>query len=698
VVTPRWTVGPVLYGAAWVVLAPALLLWWAAATADEVPLPALHSLPAGAIVAGAGLVLILRGMLDLRVRGGGLPMNAYPPPRYVAAGVYRWIAHPIYVGATAVVAGTATATGSASGLWLVTPVTALALAALVLGYERHDLRRRFGEGVHRPLLALPRAGDGPAERWERLSVYLLVLLPWLLVYEAVHQLGVPADALPSHLPFERDLPVVEWTEAVYASAYVLVLATPLLLRSRPALRRFAVLGLLSTVTVTLIYLTVPLVAPPRPFDPSSALGRLLAFERTLGHTVAAFPAFHVLWPLIAAEALRSRGRLWSAAAYAWAVLIAASCITTGMHSLADVVFAAILFLPLRRYEALWSGLRRASERMANSWKEWRIGPVRVINHGFYAGAGGAAGVWIAGWLTGPDWLLPVVAVGVLALLASALWAQLVEGSPRLLRPLGYYGGILGGLATVAVLALQGRDVVLLLGALAVAMPCVQAAGRLRCLVQGCCHGGPAPAAVGIRYLHTRSRVTQISELAGVPLHPTPLYSILSNLVAGGLLFRLWILGASPALVLGLYFIFNALTRFVEEAYRAEPQTPVVARLRMYQWLALAGFVGGIAFTALPASPAPPPSGAGDPWLLAGALLVGVVGWFVTGVDFPASNRRFSRLAPAEGPAELLQFIVPVPPAAVICAAAPSPPGGGSVPGQAIATPQTDAAAPRDRAP
>ena len=33
---------------------------------------------------------------------------------------------------------------SAAGLWLITPVTALACAALVLGYERQDMAQRFG--------------------------------------------------------------------------------------------------------------------------------------------------------------------------------------------------------------------------------------------------------------------------------------------------------------------------------------------------------------------------------------------------------------------------------------------------------------------------------------------------------------------------------------------------------------------------
>lgn len=591
--------GPILYGLAWTVVAPAVLLWWALATEDAVPLPAIHSPVVGGALAAGGLVLMALGMAALKVHGQGLPMNAYPPPRYVTRGVYGWISHPIYVGFVILAAGVSVAAGSASGLWLVTPAAALALTALVLGYESHDLRRRFGKAVQPPRLALPQADGGTADAWEQASVCLLALLPWLLVYEAI-----------------------------YASTYLLVIATPLLIRDRAALRRFALTGLVATTAVTFIYLLMPLAG--------------------------AFPSFHMLGPLITVDAWRSRGRAWSAAIAVWAALIAVSTITTGMHSIADVVLAGLLFPVLRRYDAVWEALRRGAERIANSWREWRIGPVRVINHGFYTGAGGALGAWIAGRLAGPELLGAVLLVGIAALVVSVLWAQYVEGSAVLLRPLGFYGGILGGLLAAAVLALAGVNVSPLMGALAVAMPWVQAAGRMRCLVQGCCHGGPAPAAVGIRYLHSRSRVTQIAGLTGVPVYPTQLYSILSNVITGALLYRLWSLGAAPSLVTGLYFLLNSAARFVEESYRSEPQTPVFARLRLYQWLALAGFAAGIGFTMLKSAPPPAPLGAADPRLLAGALLVGVVAWFITGVDFPESNRRFSRLAPADAPPRLLR--------------------------------------------
>jgi hypothetical protein len=620
-----------------------LLILWAVATAAVVPLPAIHAPAAGALLAVAGLLLMAAGMVALAVHGGGLPMNAYPPPRLVARGVYGWTGQPIYVGFIAAALGAALVAGSPSGVWLVVPVAALALAALVLGYERHDLRRRFGSSP-RPRLALPGVATGPAEPVERAAVYLLVLLPSLIAYQAVHLLGVPRDAIAGHLPFERGWPVLEWTMAVHASGYFLVLATPLLVRSRPALRRFAVTGLLAMVAMTLLYLLVPLTAPPRPFEPVTALGRLLALEHSVSNTVATFPAFQVLWALIAAAAWGSRGAGWARAGHIWALLVALSSLTTGLHALVDVLAAYAIFPVLHHADRVWDGLRRGAERIANSWREWRIGPVRVLSHGIYTGVGGAAGAWIAGLAAGPEAVADVVGVAVFALLFSALWAQVVEGSPALLRPLGFYGGIVGGLLAVASLPLLGRDPMPVLLGIALAMPWVQAAGRVRCLVQGCCHGGPAPDRVGIRYRHSRSRVAQIAGLAGVPLHPTPLYSLLGNVVTGLLLVRLHVLGASVGLIVGIYFILNAVVRFVEESYRAEPQTPVVAGLRLYQWLAAGSFALGIGFTTLGRSPLATGGNPLDSLLLAGALLVGLAGWFVTGVDFPSSDRRFSRLA------------------------------------------------------
>ena len=51
-----------------------------------------------------GVALMGFGMLALWRDGGGLPMNAFPPPRLVTGSIYALVPHPIYVGFVAVVA------------------------------------------------------------------------------------------------------------------------------------------------------------------------------------------------------------------------------------------------------------------------------------------------------------------------------------------------------------------------------------------------------------------------------------------------------------------------------------------------------------------------------------------------------------------------------------------------------------------
>ena len=638
-VPPR--LGKLLYGALFAVGLPALLVLWAAATEERVGLRPLRSIPVGAALAAAGLALMGAGALALRRFGGGLPMNAYPPPEYVTRGIYRVLPHPIYVGFALGVAGISIGAGSASGLWLVTPLVVLGEAALVLGYERLDLARRFPGRLVKAAIHVPDGTDGRPALSDRLSVLFTVLLPWLLLYEAIVFLGAPPDARPAYLGFEYGWRVVEWTEWLYASIYPAVVLAPFVAATRRDLRSFAIRGWTAMAAIFPLFLAIPFVAPPRPFAPSSLAGRLLEFERGLDAAVAAFPSFHVAWAFISAGVFAARWKKGKAVAWIWAFLVSIACVTTGMHALRDVLAGLAVALLAFRIDRVWESVRRLAERAANSWREWDLGGVRVINHGAWAGAGVFLGLLLVGLLTPGAYEGPTLLAAASSLVLAALWAQLIEGSPALLRPYGYYGGLLGVLAGCAAATALGYDGWRLLGGFGVAGPVIQAWGRVRCLVQGCCHGAPAPEWLGIRYAHPRSRVVRLAKLGGVPVHPTPLYSILWNGAIFLTLVRLVSLGAALSLIAGLYLVLNGLGRFVEEAYRGEPQTPVPGGLRLYQWTAIGSVLLGAVLTSFPS----PAAAWGS--LDGGAVaLAAVFGFFTTlalGVDFPRSNRRFARL-------------------------------------------------------
>jgi hypothetical protein len=134
----------------------------------------------------------------------------------------------------------------------------------------------------------------------------------------------------------------------------------------------------------------------------------------------------------------------------------------------------------------------------------------------------------------------------------------------------------------------------------------------------------------------------LSELGGLPLHPTPVYSILWNVVIAVVLGRLWFLEVPLSLIGGLYLILTGLGRFVEEVYRGEPQTRSYGGLRFYQWIAALTVAAGAVVTCFPAGSSGGPVSF-DTTVVGAATALGVFTWFALGVDFPGSNRRFARL-------------------------------------------------------
>ncbi|PWB70032.1 hypothetical protein C3F09_09630 [candidate division GN15 bacterium] len=636
--------GKILYGVLFVILLPVALILWAYFLDSTFEFAVPHAGVTGVPVAVLGTALMILGAAALWLFGRGLPMNPFPPKEFVSRGVYRWLAHPMYTGFCLCCAGVSVCFGSGGGFWIITPVVILGCVAIVYGYERQDLDQRFGRSRAVPLIRLP-AMEESALTWnDRLSAYLLVLLPWAIGYELAVFIGAPRDAASLTFAFEKRIDVLEWTEIIYASTYIWVILTPLLLKTRTQLRDFAVSGILATVAGIGLFFLLPVVHEPRIFEPHGPLGRLLLWERAHDTSAAAFPAFHVIWALLTARAWAQAFRPLKWFWFVWAIAIAASCITTGQHSLLDLAGALLIVLLAWNRRTVWNGLRYITERLANSWREWRLGPLRIINHSIYSGLAAFVGLSIVSVLLPSIGLAALFGVIAAGIIGGALFAQIVEGSPRLLRPFGYFGTIIGGcLSVVLVSLLPETDGSLLLCALAIAAPFTQAVGRLRCLVQGCCHGRAAESEhQGIKYWHPSTRVVHLSPFANIPIHPTPLYSILWNLAVGLVLVRLWFMAVPENLITGLYFLLVGIGRFVEEAYRGEPQTPKFLGLRLYQWCSVAFVVTGMITSSIPSNFTP--ASVGWRWeLLVPALAGGLMWAAAMSMDFPRSHRRYARL-------------------------------------------------------
>ncbi len=338
--------------ALYVFLLPPLLILWAWAARDLVSPSTKFPPLVGAVIAAIGLSFMIGGIYALWAHGRGLPIYI-APVNYVDQAIYKIVPHPIYAGVALLCGGMAIFLQSSSGLWLVTPMVSLAFAALVLGQERHELRERFGVRTAIHFIIPPPGLDAPRGR-SRIFAYTCMMVPWMFLYEAVVMLGEPPDVIRAHFLFERSWPVIEWTELIYATPYVITCLLPLFVKTRDQMRMFMHRGLVAMGAVYPFYLAVPLVSPHRAFTPQTTLGKLLTAERKLDGSGAAFPSYHVLWSLIAADVLMEIWPRWKWVWRLWPVLVGVSCVTTGSHGIVDVLAAFGAYWLIKRIPASWA--------------------------------------------------------------------------------------------------------------------------------------------------------------------------------------------------------------------------------------------------------------------------------------------------------------------------------------------------------
>ena len=615
--------GKFLYAITFLLLIPAGLWFWAEYTQYTITFPIVESKSAGGILMIVGGSLMLWAMFVLMQSGKGLPMNAYPPARFVTHGPYRLFKHPIYWGFGIVMVGCSIFFGSASGLWFVSPLTILGIIALVLGYEEIDLKRRFPDQRIKTILDLPEKQDQSPNLRDRFAS--LLWISYFLLFSNFTLVKLTGSTPPLFGEPYRMYPSLI-SPYLAALGIILLIAVPFFLKRKDAIRAWLYSGILSLCLAVFIGLLFP------------AFGaQYLPLHGSVLFTVPVFLVF------ISINAIF--GQSWKIAIF-FTIVAAILVISQLIYSPSAILYLAdsiVIFLLSSHYVRIWGALRSCSEKIANSWKEWVFGKVRVINHGFYIGFGVFFGVLLAGILAGKEYAFALLVFTILVTVCSALWAQLIEGSEKLKRPFGYYGGLVGILIGSLAVWAMGFNGWVIIGVVSVVMPWVQAIGRLRCLVNGCCHGSRINnPEIGIRYFHPRSRVCNISGLKGELLHPTQLYSISWLLCVGFILFTLWNNNLSYSFIFGLYLILTGLGRFVEEAYRGEVQTPNVKGLHLYQWTAIISVIMGILMTVIQVKPVAISPGFSWEAVLVAAIS-GFLLFFAMGVDFPYSNIRFSRL-------------------------------------------------------
>jgi len=612
-----------LYAIIFLFIIPPGLWFWAKYTEDIIKFPAIESTTVGWILTIGGSLLMILAMFTLVKYGKGLPMNAYPPPRFVKRGLYRLLRHPIYWGFGILMVGYFILAGSASGLWLVAPITILCMITLVLGYEKIDLKKRFPDETIKTVLDLPEnKAESFGVRVRFASLFWVVALLLLGNFITGKLAGnIPAligKSLVVNLGFENPyLPFL---------SFLFIISIPFLLKRKDILREWALSGILALSISIFIALIFPTLG-----------AQFLPPDNSI---IIAVPIFLIF---ISLKSLIRQSKQLAVFFGFIAVALVIIQLTNSRSAVLHFTGSILIFLLSANYCRIWIFLKNSTEKIANSWKEWAFGKVRVINHGFYVGLGTFLGILLAGILSGKEYAWAILFFAFTLIVFSAFWAQIIEGSEKLKRPFGYYGALVGVLFASLGGWVSGFNIWVIVGVISVVMPWVQAIGRLRCLINGCCHGGKVDnPTIGIRYFHHRSRVSGISDMKGELLHPTPLYAILWLFLIGFILLSLWNRNFSSPFIIGLYLILTGTGRFVEEAYRGEVQTPIIKGLRLYQWIAIFSVIIGIIVTVINVEPIViTPAFAWE--TVAAAIIGGIFTTFAMGVDFPYSNARFSRL-------------------------------------------------------
>jgi protein-S-isoprenylcysteine O-methyltransferase Ste14 len=257
----KWSsfLGKVLYGTLFVLILPTILLYWAFVleTSIDWPVPTFPILAACSILVGA--VMILKGMLDLTLFGQGLPMNAYPPQKFVTRGMYSLFSHPIYLGAVFLSAGTALWLRSSSGLSIITPILALMTLSLVYGYELPAMEKRFGSVVHsyRPLFSLPLSSESRATWQKKGAMVLRVFLPWMLVGYFVDDAHCTQTCNGAFMGLMNPQQWQNWLSTVWLLPYLYLVATLFVAPTEKGLRHRATAGTLATVVGMYVYVILP---------------------------------------------------------------------------------------------------------------------------------------------------------------------------------------------------------------------------------------------------------------------------------------------------------------------------------------------------------------------------------------------------------------------------------------------------------
>jgi protein-S-isoprenylcysteine O-methyltransferase Ste14 len=132
-----------------------LVPWWISRWRVQPALLGAPSRLAGAVLAAAGLAVLLDSFARFALRGLGTPAPVLPTRHLVVSGLYRFVRNPMYLAVVSLIAGQGLLLGDARLLGYAVLVW-LACHAFVIAYEEPTLRRTFGSEYEAFCASVPR--------------------------------------------------------------------------------------------------------------------------------------------------------------------------------------------------------------------------------------------------------------------------------------------------------------------------------------------------------------------------------------------------------------------------------------------------------------------------------------------------------------------------------------------------------------
>jgi hypothetical protein len=106
------------------------------------------------------------------------------------------------------------------------------IVAYVVGFEDERTEIVFGPQDYKTFLSLSPAVNVPPSGRKRISAFLLIYVPWILIYGAFIIIGIPKNAFSINISFEKNLPVSEISEVFYLFTCLFAILIPFVIKTR----------------------------------------------------------------------------------------------------------------------------------------------------------------------------------------------------------------------------------------------------------------------------------------------------------------------------------------------------------------------------------------------------------------------------------------------------------------------------------